>query len=99
MSPEFIRQWEHIIEDVDKQKVPIEFIKKLIIKIQGRRQHTINIEKFLNSGLAPEEVEQAVSRKLEEFDEDITNVEFVLNVESIAEAVQPETDKLLSKFK
>ena len=31
MSPDFIKQWEHIIDDVDKQKIPVEFISKLII--------------------------------------------------------------------
>ena len=31
MSPEFIDKWEHILEDVEKNKIPVEFIKKLII--------------------------------------------------------------------
>lgn len=98
MSPEFLKQWEHIIDDVDKQKIPVEFIKKLVIKLQGKRQQTINIKKFLDQGLDPEQIEAAVSRKLFEYDEQIVSVEFVLNVESIAEAVQPETDRLLGKL-
>jgi hypothetical protein len=99
MSPEFIRQWEHIIDDVDKQKIPIEFISKLVIKLQGKRQQTINIKRFLKQGLEPEQIEEAVSRKLAEYDDFITSVEFVLNIESIAETVQPETDRLLRNFK
>lgn len=99
MSPEFLKKWEHIIEDVDKQKIPVEFIKKLVIKMTGKRQQTINIKRFLDQGLAPEQIEEAVSRKLSEHDDNILSVEFVLNIESIAETVQPETDKLLSKFK
>ena len=46
MSPEFIEKWEHILEDVEKNKIPVQFIKKLIIKLQGKKQQTINIEKF-----------------------------------------------------
>lgn len=98
MSPEFLKQWEHIIDDVEKQKIPVEFIKKLVIKLQGKRQQTINIKKFLDQGLQPEQIEEAVSRKLSDYDEEIISVEFVLNVESIAEAVQPETDRLLNKL-
>lgn len=98
MSPDFLKQWEHIIDDVDKQKIPVEFIKKLVIKLQGKRQQTINIKKFLDQGLEPEQIEEAVSRKLFEYDDQIVSVEFVLNVESIAEAVQPETDRLLNKL-
>ena len=99
MSPEFMKKWEHIIDDVDKQKIPIEFIKKIVIKLSGKRQQTINIKRFLDQGLQPDQIEQAVSRKLEEHDEDIVSCEFVLNIESIAETVQPETDKLLRGFK
>jgi DNA-directed RNA polymerase subunit F len=60
MSPEFIQKWEHILEDVEKQKVPIQFIKKLIIKLEGKRQQTINIQKFLSQGLDPEKIEEAI---------------------------------------
>lgn len=98
MSPDFIKQWEHIIDDVDKQKIPVEFIKKLVIKLHGKRQQTINIKKFLDQGLAPEQIEEAVSRKLQEYDDMILSVEFVLNIESIAETVQPETNRLLKKL-
>jgi hypothetical protein len=98
MSPEFITKWEHILEDVEKQKIPVQFIKKLIIKLQGKKQQTINVEKFLQQGLGPDQIEEAVSRKLQELDDFIVSVEFVLNVKSIADTVQPETDKLLNKL-
>jgi hypothetical protein len=96
MSPEFIQKWERLLEDVEKQKIPVEFIKKVILKLQGKRQHTINIEKLLNQGLDPDQIEEVVSRKLNELDDEVVSIEFILNVQSIAETVQPETDKLLS---
>lgn len=98
MSPEFIAKWEHILEDVEKNKIPVQFIKKLIIKLEGKKQQTINIEKFLAQGLDPEQIEEAVSRKLHELDPLVVSVEFVLNVQSIADTVQPETDRLLGKL-
>jgi hypothetical protein len=98
MSPEFIEKWEHILEDVEKNKIPVEFIKKLVIKLQGKKQHTINIEKFLTQGLEPDQIEEVVSRKLQELDDMVVGVEFILNVQNIADAVQPETDKLLNRL-
>jgi hypothetical protein len=98
MSPEFLSKWEHILEDVEKNKIPVQFIKKLIIKLQGKKQHTINIEKLLTQGLDPEQMEDVVSRKLNELDDQVVSIEFILNVQSIAETVQPETDKLLNKL-
>ena len=46
----------------------------------------------------PEQIEEIVSRKLQELDDSIVGVEFILNVQSIADAVQPETDKLLGNL-
>ena len=98
MSPDFIEKWEHILEDVEKNKIPVEFIKKLVVKLQGKKQHTINIEKFISQGLDPEQIEDIVSRKLQELDDMVVGVEFILNVQIIADAVQPETDKLLNRL-
>ena len=89
-----LQQWEQLLEDIDKSKIPIEFIKKLVVKL-GRRQKTINIERLFNDGLDPESVEMAVGRQLEELESEITNIDFILNGEKIAQTVQPETDDLL----
>jgi len=68
MSPEFIEKWEKLLEDVDKQQIPVEFIKKIVLKLVGRKQHTINIQRLLEQGLYPDEIEDAISTKLIELD-------------------------------
>jgi hypothetical protein len=98
MSPEFVHKWEHILEDVEKNIIPIEFVKKIVLKLEGRKQQTINIEKLLEQGTEPEQVEEAISNKLFELDDFIVTIEFILNIQKIAEVVQPETDRLLNKL-
>ena len=98
MSPEFFNKWEHILEDVEKSKIPIQFLKKLVVKLEGKKQHTVNIQTLLKQGLDHDQIEDVISRKLYELDDQIVNIEFILNVESIAEMVQPETDKLLNRL-
>jgi hypothetical protein len=95
LSPELFEKWEHLIQDVSKEKIPVEFIKKLIVKLSGRRQRTINIQSMLSQGLSSEEIEEEIAAKLEEFDADMISIEFILDIQSIAEVVQPETDNLL----
>ena len=98
MTPEYIRKWEHIIEDVEKSKIPVQFIRKIVVKLTGKKQHTINIQSLLKQSLDPDEIEEVVARKLNELDPLITSVDFIFDVETIAEVVQPETDKLLGKL-
>ena len=91
-----IQDWERLLEDVEKHKIAVEFLQKLVHRLKNRKQKTINIEKFLRQGLDSETVEIIVGKLLEEYEEDILSIDFILNIERIAEAVQPETDKLLS---
>jgi hypothetical protein len=98
MKKEFMAKWEFILEDVEKQKIPVQFIKKLVIKLEGKRQQTINIQKLFQQGLEEEQIETAISKRLHELDDEIVSIEFILNVEAIADTVQPETDKLLYKL-
>jgi hypothetical protein len=98
MNSEFNKKWEHILEDVEKSKIPIQFLKKLVVKLREKKQLTINIQNLLKQGLEYEQVEEVVNRKLDELDESIVTVEFILNVENIAKAVQPQTDRLLNKL-
>ena len=98
MSPEVFEKWEHIVNGVEKTKIPVEFIEKLVLKLQGRKQRTINIKSLIKQGFDQYEIEEAVSRKLEELDEEMVSIEFVLDIEGIAKVVQPETDKMLKNL-
>jgi|TARA_R110002126_G_scaffold263134_1_gene406137 hypothetical protein len=91
-----IQDWERLLEDVEKHKIPVEFLQKLVLRLTERKQKTINIEKFLRQGLDTQTVEMIVGKMLEEYEEELISIDFILNIERIADAVQPETDKLLS---
>ena len=94
-SDEFIEKWEHIIRDVDVTEVPLECLKKIVIRLQGRKQKTINVQLLKRRGHEFDEIEEIVNSRLNELDLVITDVEFIVDVEMVAEIVQPATDKLL----
>ena len=94
-SDEFLERWEHIIDDVDITDVPLECIKKVVIKLQGKRQRTINLSMLRRQGLDIVEIETVMTRTLTELGEQVRDVDFILDVGAIATIVQPETDKLL----
>ena len=98
MSPEVFEKWENIIDDVEKTQIPVEFIKKLIVRLEGRKRKTINVSSMIRQGFDVDEIEDALARKLEEFDDTMIGIDFVLDIEGIAEIVQPETDKILNQI-
>jgi len=94
-SDEFIQQWEHIIEEVNKTEVPLECIKKVVIKLDDRKQKTINLATLKRQGLDLEELETILTRTLTELGDTVRDIDFVVDVSEVAKMVQPETDKLL----
>ena len=94
-SDEFIQQWEHIIEEVNKTEVPLECIKKVVIRLSDRKQKTINLSALRKQGLDLEEVEIVLTRTLTELGDTVRDIDFVVDVSEVAKMVQPETDKLL----
>jgi hypothetical protein len=94
-SDEFLLKWEHIIAEVTKTEVPLDCIKKVVIKLHGKKQRTINLATLKRQGLDIEEVEVILSRTLSELGEEVRDIDFVVDVTEVAKIVQPETDKLL----
>jgi len=95
LSDEFIERWEHIIDDVDITQVPLECIKKVVIKLHGKRQRTINVALLQRQGLDLDEIETVMTRTLTDLGDSVRDVDFILDVGTIATLVQPETDKML----
>lgn len=98
LTDDFLDQWERILADVNKTDVPLECIKKVVIKLSGGRQKTINVHTLLKQGLELEEVESVLTRFFTENDHEIRDVDFVVDINAVAKIVQPETDKLLGKL-
>jgi hypothetical protein len=98
-SDDFLERWEHIIDEVNKTDIPLECIKKIIVKLNGKRQKTINLGTLKKQGLDWEEIEIVVTRILTEFGDEVDNVDFIVDTMAVAEMAQPETDKLLTKLK
>jgi hypothetical protein len=94
----FLDQWENIIDGVNKTDVPLECIKKVVVKLTGGRQKTINVHSLLKQGLELEEIETMLTRFFTERDKEIRDVDFVVDITAVANLVQPETDKLLGKL-
>ena len=98
LSDDFLSRWEGIIADVNKTDIPLECIKKVVIKLTEGKQKTINLHTLKKQGLALEEIESMLTRTLNTLDPEIKDVDFVVDVEAVAGLVQPETDKLLGKI-
>jgi len=95
-SDEFLAKWEHIIDEVNKTEIPLECIKKVVIRLYSKKQRTINLATLKKQGLDMDELEIVLTRTLTELGDEVKDIDFVVDVTEVAKLLQPETDKLLN---
>ena len=88
-------RWESIIAESDIREIPINFIKEINIRLKDDSTVNFNVKDLLSSGLTLKEVELKVYDFVEDFDEDIDNLDFHINIEALAHAVDKKTKGLL----
>ena len=91
-------QWEDLIKTVDKDQIPIDCVKKVFFKLRGGKQKTINLSSLRRQGLDLDEIEAVVTRTMLDMSNDIVNMDFIIDVDSVKEYVQPITNNLLGKL-
>jgi len=98
LKADTVEQWEDLISTVVQDQVPIGCVKKVLFKLKGGKQKTINLQTLRKQGLEIEEIETVITRSMFDLKEDIVNMDFVIDVNRVAEYVQPLTDKILAKL-
>lgn len=103
LSTEFLDKWKHILSDVEKTDIPTHLIDRVIIRLlddhdMDNNPQTINISLLKEQGYASEEIEDVINETLYELNDFIDSVDFFLNIDAVAQEVQPETDKILTNF-
>lgn len=102
LSTEFLEKWKHIINDVEKSNIPTHLIDKLVIRLynddNSENLQTINISLLKEQGYIAEEIEEVINETLYELSDYIDSVDFLVDINAVAQEVQPETDRLLQNF-
>jgi hypothetical protein len=98
LSEEFLAKWDHIISEVEKTQVPLKCINKMVIRIVGGKQKTINLSRLRRDGLDDDEIEEIMNRNIFVLGDLVNNIDFILDVNTVAGIIQPATDKLLKSL-
>jgi hypothetical protein len=99
LTNDVLDRWEQIVKEVDKEHVPVECIGKVVFSLEGKKKKTINFKTLKRQNLTVDEIDQLVQRYIEDNEETIRNMEFILDVQAVAALVEPETNKLLKGIK
>lgn len=97
-SKEFIEKWSHLIEDIDMDDVPIQFVDRLELYFNnGQNPAFIDITLLLEDE-KPRKVEKRITMELDAIDDILDRVDFHLNLEKVVETVDIATKDTLKKL-
>lgn len=88
-------QWEKLLKEVHKEQVPVGVLLSITVNLKDGTSVDVNVAEMLADGEDPEFVEQRINDRLIALDMYIDDVDFHISVDSVADVVQPFTDKLL----
>jgi hypothetical protein len=91
-------KWEKLLKEVHKEQVPIGVLRYITVNLKDGTSVDVNIAEMLDEGADPAYVEHLINTKLEALDDVIQDVDFHINVDSVAKVIQPFTDQLLKNL-
>ena len=89
------KRWQDIVNDVDKNKVPVTVLQRIVVRLIDGTDLSIDIKQLIRDGLDESEIEEMLDEKFEDLDQYINNVDFFVDLDKVVNTVQPETDKVL----
>ena len=94
-SDEFYDRWEHLISTVEISEVPMRFIREVSVTFNNDDTTIFDVTHMLNSGHAIELIEETIESFLEQYDSEIEQVDFHINLTALAEEVDYKTQRIL----
>jgi len=91
-------KWKGILEEVEKDEVPVEVMERVTVNLIDGTAVDINIRQLILNGEDPHAVQQELQNKLTTLDQYIEDVDFHINIDAVVNAVQPVTDRILRKL-
>jgi hypothetical protein len=92
------KTWEDIIKDTDKKEVPLEVLEMILVELIDGTNVEINIRELLSEGQDPDQLEQHLNQKFRDLDSLIENIDFYVDIDKVAKAVQVRTDDILKNL-
>jgi uncharacterized membrane protein YqiK len=91
-------RWKSILKTVTKDEVPVALIQTVTVNLIDGTQVDVDITELLKDGYSTDEIEVMLNTRLAALDNVIKDVDFFINVDSVAKTVQPVTDDILKNF-
>ena len=98
LPQDVIDHWPEILKDVDVEVIPLHYLDSVRVTFEDGKIWEIDTAKALSEG-ADDDLESALEGIFDEYEEQITHIDFRLDVERVKSDIQKRTAHFLKKRK
>lgn len=91
-------RWKQILKTVAKEEVPVNMIQMVTVNLIDGSKVEVDILELLDEGYPNSEIEEMLNDRLKKLDDIIRDVDFFINIDTVAKTVQPVTDDILKNL-
>ena len=91
-------KWKQILAQIEKPEAPISVIEKIEIELNDGTVFDINVRELLEDGYDEHELENMINQRMDAADHLIKDANFYINSDSVANTVQPITNRILKNL-
>lgn len=100
LPPEVIEHWPEVFGDIEIKAVPIEYIHSVHVYFHDGKIWQIDIDKQQTASEdGVDQIESSLETFLEQYDEDISHVDFRLNTSKVVKDIKDRTKSFMKKRK
>lgn len=93
--PDVIKHWPEVLNDVEIQTIPIEYLVSVRVEFNDGKTWEIDIDKSATA--SKEELEDSLSTFFEEYSESISNIDFRMDTKRVIKDVKDRTRLFMKK--
>ena len=91
LPPDVVDHWPDVFDEIEIKAVPIEYIQAVMIHFHTGKVWGINIDQSKVTDQGSDALEQSIEDLIEEYDEEISSVDFRLDTAKVKKDIQRRT--------
>lgn len=94
-SDDFTERWQSIIADTEIQSIPLKLVKTVKVLLVDGSERLFDVKTRISEGLTEKSISKQVESFIEEFGDEVDELDFEIDIPAVATLVTKKTEKLL----
>ena len=99
-AKDIIKKWPEVLSSIDVEVVPVQYIKAVEVRFDDGNTWVVDVDpRAVGDQKSADELEATLEELMAEYEDAITGVNFIVNIDKVKRDVQKRTRQFMKKRK